>query len=133
MITNKISGANIKGGFGLIWMRFVMAGFLILALLLAMAFGLIAAVLVSVLVGSFAAVQGVKYQRRNRLLNIQHQIAMDRMYNGGAKAKFWNKLLRIYYQQNPSDRPAVKKAVVRQTIVKETKMANHKLRLATAK
>ena len=85
-----------KGGFSDTRVRLYVFGFMIIGLIMAPFLGMFASFVLVLIFGIFVSVKISKFQEHNRESILRHRQAMDRMYNYGTKAKYYEKLLKPY-------------------------------------
>ena len=84
------------GGFSDERLRFFILGFMSLGLIMTPYLGVLASFIVVLIFGVFTAVKIDEFQQSNPESILLHRQAMDRMYNYGAKAEYYEALLRPY-------------------------------------
>jgi len=104
------------GGFSDERLRFFTLGFMSLSLIMTPFLGMFASFIVVFIFGIFAAVKINEFQRSNYESILLHRQAMDRMYNYGARAEYYELLLKPY---------AKKKVVANEIKYPKTKQLNH--------
>ena len=84
------------GGFSDERLRFYILGFMSIGLIMTPFLGVIASFIVVLIFGVFTAVKIDEFQQNNPESILLHRQAMDRMYNYGAKAEYYEMLLKPY-------------------------------------
>ena len=113
-----------KGGFSDTRVRLYVFGFMIIGLIMTPFLGMLASFVLVLIFGIFVAVKISKFQEYNRESILRHRQAMDKMYNYGAKAKYYEQLLKPY-----KTHPNKTKGVIKQQKVKQISYVS-KLKLA---
>ena len=85
-----------KGGFSDTRVRLYVFGFMVIGLIMTPFLGMFASFVFVLIFGIFVAVKISKFQEYNRESILRHRQAMDRMYNYGAKAEYYEQLLKPY-------------------------------------
>jgi hypothetical protein len=104
------------GGFSDERLRFFILGFMSLGLVMTPLLGVLTSFIIVLIFGIFTAVKINEFQQSNPESILRHRQAMDRMYNYGAKAGYYELLLKPY---------AMKKAVANEIKYPKTKQSNH--------
>jgi hypothetical protein len=104
------------GGFSDERLRLFILGFMSLGLIMTPFLGVLASFIVVLFFGIFTAVKINEFQQSNPESILLHRQAMDRMYNYGAKAEYFELLLKPY---------AKKKSVAKVIIYEKTEQTNH--------
>jgi L-cystine uptake protein TcyP (sodium:dicarboxylate symporter family) len=84
------------GGFSDERLRFFILGFMSLSLIMSPFIGMVASFIVVLIFAIFIAVKINEFQQSNPESILRHRQAMDRMYNYGAKAEYYELLLKPY-------------------------------------
>lgn len=84
------------GGFSDTRLRFFILAFMSLGLIMVPFLGVFASFIVVLIFGIFTAFKINEFQQSNPESILLHRQAMDRMYNYGAKAEYYETLLRPY-------------------------------------
>ena len=85
-----------KGGFSDTRVRLYIFGFMVIGLILTPFLGMFASFALVLIFGIFVAVKISKFQEYNPESILRHRQAMDKMYNYGAKAEYYEQLLKPY-------------------------------------
>ena len=90
---------EVMGGFSDERLRFFILGFISLGLIMTPFLGILASFIVVLIFGIFTAVKIGEFQQSNPESILRHRQAMDRMYNYGAKAEYYETMLRPYEKE----------------------------------
>jgi hypothetical protein len=103
-----------QGGFSDFRLRFFVLGFMSLGLTMVPFIGIIASIIVVLVFAIFTAVKINEFQQSNPKSILLHRQAMDQMYNYGAKAEYYELLLKPY-----------EKDKIKQSMISKTKTTKH--------
>lgn len=94
-LTQKFESPT-KGGFSDTRVRLYVFGFMVIGLIMTPFLGMLASFALVLIFGIFIAIKISKFQEHNRESILRHRQAMDKMYNYGAKAEYYEQLLKPY-------------------------------------
>jgi len=103
-IKQKIE-SHRSGGFSDTRLRFYILGFMSFGLVMVPFLGIIASFVVVLIFAIFAAVKIAEFQQNNPESILLHRRAMDRMYNYGANAEYYELLLKPYEKNTVGPEP----------------------------